>query len=99
MSRAVIFANGLVKDIEFILNLLQQADFLIAADGGTKHILHLGLLPSIIIGDLDSLDSQDQTAVKAGGSKIIQHPRNKNETDFESPCVMPWKRRIPRFWL
>jgi thiamine pyrophosphokinase len=83
MSRAVIFANGLIADIESARRLLREDDFLIAADGGTRHLLRLGLIPSFIIGDLDSLNETEQKKVTTGGARVIRHPQDKNETDFE----------------
>ena len=53
MTRLIIFANGIVPELESARRLLQAGDFLIAADGGTRHVLALGLFPSIVIGDLD----------------------------------------------
>jgi thiamine pyrophosphokinase len=83
MSRAVIFVNGNITNLEGVLRLFREGDFLIAADGGTKHALALGLLPSIIIGDLDSLSEEEQAKVEAGGCKLVKYSRDKNETDFE----------------
>ena len=51
MARLVIFANGLIPDLESARQLLQPGDLLYAADGGTHHALALGLLPSVVIGD------------------------------------------------
>jgi thiamine pyrophosphokinase len=83
MSRVVIFANGLISNIRSAQRLLREDDYLIAADGGTKHILGMGMVPAIIIGDLDSLNAGEQEKVQAGGTRIMQHPQDKNETDFE----------------
>ncbi|PIX47931.1 MAG: thiamine diphosphokinase, partial [Anaerolineae bacterium CG_4_8_14_3_um_filter_59_70] len=44
-KRAVIFANGALPDLEPARRLIRRDDFLIAADGGTRHALALGLLP------------------------------------------------------
>jgi len=46
-------------------------------------VLSLGLVPSIIIGDLDSLTDTDQKRAVTGGCEVIQHSRDKNETDLE----------------
>jgi thiamine pyrophosphokinase len=83
MSRAVIFVNGQIKDIEPVRRLVRPDDTILAADGGTHLALTAGLTPSIIIGDLDSLNQADQMHVKKAGCKIIKHPRDKDETDFE----------------
>ncbi len=82
MSRCIIFANGTLPDIDFARALIRADDFLLAADGGTRHALDLGLRPSVIIGDLDSADF-DLEPLTGLGTKIIQHPRDKNQTDLE----------------
>ncbi len=77
--RAVIFANG-------SLNLpvaLSPGDFIIAADGGAQHCLALGLIPAVVIGDLDSLTPADLEALEAQGAEIVQFPARKDFTDLE----------------
>jgi thiamine pyrophosphokinase len=83
MARALIFVNGILPDAAAVRRLLLPDDFLIAADGGTRHILDLGLTPAVLIGDLDSLSSDERRLLDRAGTKIHQFPRNKNETDFE----------------
>lgn len=83
MSRAVIFVNGRIHDLESVRRLIRPGDAIIAADGGTRHALALGLVPSVIIGDLDSLTSELRHLAEQSGTRLIQHPRDKNETDFE----------------
>ncbi len=82
MPRCIIFANGILPDLDSARRLLRPDDFLLAADGGTRHILDLGRTPSIIIGDLDSA-TFDLRPLTESGTKIIQHPRDKDETDLE----------------
>lgn len=81
-TRAIIFANGHLPDLEPARRLIRRDDFLIAADGGTRHILALGLLPSVVIGDLDSLTTDDRRRLEGSGVEIRQYPRDKNETDL-----------------
>ncbi len=82
-ERAIIFANGRLPDLEPARRLIRPDDFLIAADGGTRHALALGLLPSIVIGDLDSLTPDDRRRLEGSGVEIRQYPRDKSETDLE----------------
>jgi len=83
MPRAVIFVNGEIPDYERVRLLLRPGDVLIAADGGTRHILALGLVPALVIGDLDSLHATDRKKLEAAGVEIRPFARDKNETDFE----------------
>ncbi len=83
MGRAVIFVNGEIADYESARPLLQPGDVLIAADGGTRHILALGLVPALLLGDLDSLTAADRRKLEAAGTEIRPYARDKNETDFE----------------
>lgn len=82
-TRAVIFANGTLPDPEPARRLIDSSCLLIAADGGTRHALSLGLTPAIIIGDLDSLLSADRQQAERLGTRFLQHPADKDETDLE----------------
>jgi thiamine pyrophosphokinase len=83
MARAVIFANGLLSDMKVVGELIRLDDLLIAADGGARHALALGLVPTVLIGDLDSITDPDLRGLEAAGTRIHRYPRDKNETDLE----------------
>ena len=83
MSRAIIFVNGPLADARQVRRLIQPGDTFIAADGGTRHALALGLKPSAVIGDLDSLDEETIKKLEKDGTRIMRFPADKNETDFE----------------
>ncbi len=82
MNRVIIFANGDLPDLEKARALLHDDDFIIAADGGTRHALALGKNPNIIIGDLDSA-TFDLRPLTEKGTQVIRFPQDKNETDLE----------------
>jgi thiamine pyrophosphokinase len=82
-KRALIFANGSLPDRESARRLIDPSDILIAADGGTDHILSLDLVPSVIVGDLDSLAEYDRQSMETAGTRMVVYPRDKNETDLE----------------
>lgn len=81
--RAVIFANGPISDLQAIQSLLRPDDWLIAADGGARHCLNLGLKPAMVIGDFDSLPRSEIETLTEGGSEMMRHPRAKDQTDLE----------------
>ena len=81
ISRIIIFANGELPDKEKARTLLRDDDFIIAADGGTRHVLELGKIPDVIVGDLDSLPANFE--VSKFENEIILYPKDKNETDLE----------------
>jgi thiamine pyrophosphokinase len=83
MFRAVIFVNGSIPDIEKARNLVQPGDLLIAADGGSRHALDMGFFPSVVVGDMDSLLPEQAKRLEDANVKVIPHPRDKDDTDFE----------------
>ena len=82
-KRAIIFINGDLPNLAAARQMLHPDDFIIAADGGTRHALNLGLLPSVVIGDLDSLDPANRRTLDEKGVDIIQYSIEKDETDLE----------------
>ena len=79
--RIIIFANGNLPNLEKARTLLRPDDFIICADGGTRHALELGLTPNVIVGDMDSLPASFQMSTFNG--EIVLYPKDKNETDLE----------------
>lgn len=80
---AVIFANGVIENRERAREAAKSADLVLAANGGALHCLQLGVSPSLIVGDLDSLDGISRHTLESQGSEIVAHPRDKDETDLE----------------
>lgn len=82
-QRAVIFVNGELDDPQAALRLVEPGDFLAAADGGLRHLEQLGLIPHLLVGDLDSVVPQAVKRLEAAGVEIKHFPIHKNETDLE----------------
>ncbi len=83
MVRVVIFANG-----DFVPNLyssqaLRLAELIIAADNGAQYCFDHGILPDVLIGDLDSLTPSLLQELEAADTHIIKHPIDKDATDLE----------------
>ena len=83
MSRVIIFANGEIPDLKKARALLQPDDYIICADGGSRHALALNLKPDLVIGDMDSIQKSHWQRLKKSGISIELFPRDKNETDLE----------------
>ena len=83
MQRTLIFANGELPDIDKARSLLKKGDYIICADGGTRHALTLQVRPDLIIGDLDSAEQGALRKFKEEDVSIELYPRDKNETDLE----------------
>lgn len=83
MQRILIFANGDLPDLEKARALLRPDDFILCADGGTRHALALGIKPNLVIGDMDSVETPEFQKLRELAVEIELFPRDKDETDFE----------------
>jgi thiamine pyrophosphokinase len=83
LPRIIIFANGELSNLEKARALLQKEDYIICADGGTRHALALNIRPDLIIGDMDSAEKGDLQNLKEAEVSIELFPHDKNETDLE----------------
>lgn len=83
MPRAILFVNGELTHPSAARALIQPDDVLIAADGGARHATQLGLTPSVIIGDMDSLSADELDTFDKLGVRILRYPAHKDETDLE----------------
>lgn len=81
--RAFIFVNGTVPDPQRVQSLIDPADYLVAVDGGLAHLARLGLMPSVLIGDLDSASAEQVSEVERAGIQVLKYPVHKDDTDLE----------------
>jgi thiamine pyrophosphokinase len=80
----IIIANGNIARS----NIDPPADsIVIAADGGARHCLKLGIKPQVVIGDFDSLTRDELATFEKSGTKLIRYPVDKDETDLELALV------------
>jgi thiamine pyrophosphokinase len=83
MKRILIFANGELPDINKTRDILKSDDYIMCADGGTRHASALDLKPDLVIGDMDSTEKGHLQKLQADGVSIELYPRDKDETDLE----------------
>jgi len=78
---AVVVADGdpAPEDAE----LVRRADLLVAADGGARWIQSLGVVPHLVVGDLDSLDQATIAGLSGAGARVERYPSDKDASDTE----------------
>lgn len=80
MSRALIVLAGEAFLDDDVRGFAEGDVHLVAADGGAKTLLSLGIQPHVVIGDFDSLDDATRAALT---TREVIHDPNQNTTDFE----------------
>ena len=79
--KAAIICNGNIEDYDVSKERLSQVDFIICADGGTRHAYHMNIIPNIIIGDLDSSKDEYIEYYRGKEVPIIKYSSDKDKTD------------------
>jgi thiamine pyrophosphokinase len=81
-EHALIFIGGDSPHVN-VLSQLDKESFVIAADSGYGNALKLGLLPHMLVGDMDSVSEDHIAHARARNIEIIEYPTDKDETDTE----------------
>ena len=82
--RALIFSGGVYEDPQYYRRYLDDAELVIAADSGAGAVLALGRLPDVLIGDMDSIRTDELRDIKNGRQvEVITQPAQKDYTDTE----------------
>jgi thiamine pyrophosphokinase len=78
-----VVAGGELNDPLFFRSKVKELNpvGIVCADSGARHLHETGLIPDVIIGDMDSLKPELQHYFTEQGSRIIRHPGAKDETD------------------
>jgi thiamine pyrophosphokinase len=92
IMRAVIVANGTMSNPADLPAFVSATGLLICADGGSRHVAAAGLIPDVVIGDLDSIDPRLADAWPGRGCEFIAYPAAKDETDLELALCLAMDR-------
>ncbi|HEY6607734.1 MAG TPA: thiamine diphosphokinase, partial [Candidatus Limnocylindria bacterium] len=79
--RVVIVAAGDLAQAD--VGWLDDADMVVAADGGGRALDELGRRPDVVIGDLDSIEPELVDRLGAAGARVERHPADKDASDTE----------------
>ena len=79
--KAIIMASGNSIKKEIFNEIYSENDFIICADGGLNYLDCLNIMPNLIVGDFDSVDTS--LLEKYKNVEIKKYPPEKNFTDTE----------------
>jgi len=76
-----------------VLTGLNPGDYIIAADGGLRHLANMGVNPDLIVGDFDSLGYVPKTG------EIVKLAEEKDDTDTLAAVRIGLKKGFRLFYL
>ncbi len=84
-KRIAVLAGSRIEDLEWLRRELAGAapEAVLCADGGARYARLLGVVPDLIVGDLDSLAEELQRSFRAEGIAMAGYPARKDETDTQ----------------
>ncbi len=72
--RVAIFLNGAPDPPDLLRRIAGRADLVVAADGGTRYALDAGVIPDLVVGDMDSLEEAQRREIEERGALLERHP-------------------------
>ena len=81
----MIIAGSGIDDLEFLRRRIETAapKTVLCADGGARYAHALGIIPDLIIGDMDSLEEELLRHFEEKGVAVAPYPVRKDETDTQ----------------
>ena len=79
--RAAIFLNGAPEPPGLLRRIAGQADLVVAADGGARYALDAGVVPDLVVGDMDSLGERAAREAEDRGALLERYPVRKDKMD------------------
>lgn len=82
MTFAVVLVGGAVPSGRLVSGS-ENAELVVAADGGVRIAKTHGLPIHVVVGDLDSATQGDLAWARAEGAEVVAFPEDKDRTDLE----------------
>lgn len=101
MDRIVVISGGVVGDREFLRGVIEKAGdpVIICADGAARHVRPLGIVPTYIVGDMDSVDEETLDYFAGQGSQVRTFRAEKDETDTELALREAFALNPDEIWI
>lgn len=90
--RTAIFLNGYPDSGLLIRDVTDRADLIVAADGGARYALAAGIVPDLVVGDMDSLGEALALELEKRGASLERHPVEKDKMDGHLAVLAAGKR-------
>ncbi len=75
-SKTVILGNGIFPDHPITLQILNNAQTIICCDGAANELIANGMIPSVIVGDMDSISEENSVKFKSIMVRIPEQDTN-----------------------
>ncbi len=83
VMKVLIMTNGEYGELEWYQRHKEGYDQIICVDGGTGWARKLGILPNWVMGDMDSVNSDDLRFMEQQGVQLSRYPSQKDLTDTQ----------------
>lgn len=81
--KCVVLANGEYGPLREYRCVIRPSDILLCADGGANYAYEMGLVPSYIVGDMDSIRPEVREHFATHQVQFRKYPRRKDFTDTQ----------------
>lgn len=78
LNKVLLVLNGTL-DKKFLAETAKNYSFILAADGGANKCVKAGVMPSVVVGDLDSITSKNKALLQGHLKQIAR----QDNSDFE----------------
>ena len=87
MRALLVCAAPVAGSPALVRRLVANADLIIAVDGGGAVCLEAGILPDVVVGDMDSLAPADLSRLRESAVSICQFSADKDVSDLELAVI------------
>lgn len=95
-----VISNGTILDYNRIKGIIKKEyDYIICADGGSRHAYEMAIIPDLIVGDLDSISEEIIDYYKSQNVDIKTFPSEKDQTDTQLAIDMAIEKYPMRIGL
>ncbi len=80
MGKAVVVSGGEIER-DFLKELVKTTDIVVGADVGGEICLKFGIIPDVVVGDMDSIVQRTRKVLSGMGCEFKEFPKSKDKTD------------------